>query len=153
MKTCSKCKQEKLLDRFSRSKRHSDGCMAWCKDCCAEYQKNYRPVYYAANKENCDNNTKHSNRRLRAEIIDGLGAVCSCCGETRRNFLSLEHINGGGHKHRQSHKYNQRSLYKEIIREGFPRDKYTLLCFNCNCSRGFFGYCCNPPTEQVKQSH
>src|SRR5688572_6031846 len=29
------------------------------------------------------------------------GAVCKCCGETRTEFLSIDHVQGGGGKHRK----------------------------------------------------
>jgi hypothetical protein len=28
-----------------------------------------------------------------------------------------------------------------LKRRGYPQEGYTILCFNCNLSRGFFGYC------------
>lgn len=39
MKTCSKCKQEKLITEFHKAKAFKDGHAYRCKDCCKEYKK------------------------------------------------------------------------------------------------------------------
>lgn len=39
MKQCSRCKQRKPKDEFSTAPRLKDGLHAWCKKCCAAYQK------------------------------------------------------------------------------------------------------------------
>lgn len=60
MKTCSKCKTEKLPDDFGRSKQTKDGLKSWCRQCSREYsrqlarrpdQQAKRKAYYEANKE------------------------------------------------------------------------------------------------------
>jgi hypothetical protein len=62
--------------------------------------------------------------------------------------LTVDHINGDGADHRRSlspnghsTEANTRSVYRDIRRQGYPRDKYRVLCFNCNCSIGVWGYC------------
>lgn len=42
MKTCTKCKVEKELSEFSKSKRSKDGFQSHCKDCVKEYHQNSR---------------------------------------------------------------------------------------------------------------
>lgn len=83
---------------------------------------------------------KQNLAKLRATVLAGLGGKCSCCGETQNEFLTLEHVNGGGRAHRKA----ARSLYRvyhDVIDSGFDRSKYDVLCYNCNCSRGRWGYC------------
>jgi len=46
-KVCSKCKEVKTLDRFSKDKSKKDGCQTKCKACAKEYDDKY----YAANSE------------------------------------------------------------------------------------------------------
>lgn len=36
-KTCTKCKGEKILERFSKDKQRPDGFSVYCKDCRADY--------------------------------------------------------------------------------------------------------------------
>jgi len=38
MKTCSRCKQEKILFDFSKKKSNVDGLYNWCKRCCSEHK-------------------------------------------------------------------------------------------------------------------
>lgn len=64
---------------------------------------------------------------------------CSCCGETTLEFLTIDHVNkDGGQERKKSHGGGK--IHRKIIKEGWP-DIYRVLCFNCNCSYGFFGYC------------
>jgi hypothetical protein len=76
----------------------------------------------------------HKNRadELRQQIIDAYGGKCTCCGESELVFLTIEHLNGDGRKHRGNR--NRYMVYKDIVEEGFP-DKYTILCMNCNFAR------------------
>lgn len=47
-KTCSKCKDAKTLDSFSKNRAAKDGLQAWCKDCNKAYNRakriDLRPV-------------------------------------------------------------------------------------------------------------
>ena len=42
MKTCSKCKEAKSLEGFSRDARSNDGLRSDCKDCCRAYHAHWR---------------------------------------------------------------------------------------------------------------
>ena len=71
---------------------------------------------------------------------------CACCGEKEIKFLSLDHINGGGTKHRQQLQKNRIKpaggsvVYGWIIKNNFP-EGYQILCHNCNQAKGFYGVC------------
>jgi hypothetical protein len=68
------------------------------------------------------------------ELIDAYDGVCACCGETETAFLTLDHIGGGGRKHRKTYAGKNAALEirKELKAQGWPKDKYRLLCMNCN---------------------
>jgi hypothetical protein len=78
-------------------------------------------------------------RRLKLEIIAGYGGKCECCGDTNWQFLTVDHINGDGARHRKTER--QRNFYIRLRSEGFPRGEYRLLCMNCNFSYGMYGSC------------
>lgn len=78
-------------------------------------------------------------RRIKAEVFAAYGNKCSCCGKTNPAFLSLEHKEGGGGKHRRELGGGS-AVYKWAKKNNFP-DTLTLLCFDCNCSKGYFGKC------------
>lgn len=65
---------------------------------------------------------------------------CNKCGIKGMNFLTIEHSNNDGADHRRKIGSGSTTLYKWLIRNNFPIG-YTVLCFNCNSSRGFFGSC------------
>lgn len=63
---------------------------------------------------------------------------CACCGERQLEFLSIDHVNGGGTKHRK--KIGNKNIYLWIVQNSYP-DGFRVLCHNCNQAFGFFGYC------------
>lgn len=68
--------------------------------------------------------------KLRKEFIAAYGSKCACCDETISEFLTLDHVNGGGNKHRRLIGTN--NLYTTLKKVGWPQDEYRLLCMNCN---------------------
>lgn len=82
-----------------------------------------------------------SRRRRKQKVIDAYGGKCACCGEHRFEFLSIDHINGGGKAHRATLRLVGNEIYRWLESNGFPKDKYRLLCYNCNLSHGYYGYC------------
>jgi hypothetical protein len=70
--------------------------------------------------------------RLRAEVIAGYGGRCACCGEEQPEFLTLDHVDGGGAAERRKH--GPRVHLLAAKREGFP-DRFQVLCWNCNSAR------------------
>lgn len=65
----------------------------------------------------------------QADIIAAYGGRCECCGETETRFLSLDHVNGGGTKHRAM-LGGGRKLRQFLKAEGWPSG-YRILCMNC----------------------
>ena len=76
------------------------------------------------------------SRERRRRVIEHYGGVCVCCGESHYEFLSLDHVNGDGAEHRRQ----VANIVTWALKNGFP-PSLQVLCYNCNCSRGFWGYC------------
>ena len=70
-------------------------------------------------------------RKLRQEILEAYGEKCECCGEDEPQFLSIDHTNNDGAEHRKTVK----NVYLWLRKNGFPRDGFRLLCYNCNFGR------------------
>lgn len=109
-----------------------------CKKCVnertARYQKEHRAEYAAY--------CRAYARRQKEAVIAAYGGVCACCGTTNPEFLSIDHVNGGGTARRRAGLEGGGSmLYAKLRREGYPQEGYRLLCFNCNSSFGLYGYC------------
>ena len=122
--------------------------------------KAYRKAYYQKNKARLDAQAKryrqehkeqmrkyhhryHLEHRI-AEKTQALeaygGATCSCCGELHVEFLTLDHINGGGRKHRQEIRRQGFHFYSWLRLHGYPSG-FRVLCMNCNLSLGLYKYC------------
>lgn len=81
-------------------------------------------------------------REVRDRVLRHYGGEdprCACCGEGENVFLCLDHINGGGNKHRAEAGEGS-SFFQWVIRNGFP-DGFRVLCHNCNFAYRMFGVC------------
>lgn len=76
--------------------------------------------------------------RVRQRVIDAYGGKCACCGESRTEFLAIDHTNNDGAKHRRE--LGKRTIYSFLSKNGFPLG-FRVLCHNCNSALGFYGYC------------
>jgi hypothetical protein len=108
--------------------------------------------YYWANREKILAQKRTEDRAAKEQVVKAYGGKCECCGESTIEFLTIDHINGDGALHRRR-VGKGRKIYKDLIRLGFPKDNYRLLCFNCNIVRGFHGYCPHHPEEKSSVSH
>jgi len=81
-------------------------------------------------KKNRDyNNIKR--KKSRKLVFENYGKKCECCGESNIKFLTIDHINGGGRKHRKEIKGH---LYSWLVKNNFPNG-FQVLCYNCNCGK------------------
>jgi hypothetical protein len=79
---------------------------------------------------------------VKIKIIEAYGGKCTCCGESALEFLTIDHINNDGAEDRKNNgKKSGGKLYRWLMKNNFPKENYQILCYNCNCSKGFFGYC------------
>ena len=109
-----------------------------------EYSKKNFKIYYHNNKEkmrikNREKYKKHGMpyyHRRRILIYDEYGNECSCCGERNQLFLTLDHVNNDGKKHKDKtgRRLSGNRLYDWIIINNFP-DIIQLLCYNCNMGK------------------
>lgn len=122
-KICSKCKIEKSFEEFYKDKRkiqkNKNRYRAVCKACSLLYLK-----------------------KIRQKVLDAYGNKCVCCGETFPEFLTIEHKNNDGTAHRKLIQKSAGShFYKWLVDNNFPKEDFELNCWNCNCSKGKYGYC------------
>ena len=89
---------------------------------------------------------KDRARYLKSRFIvlrkysNGRGIFCNCCGERNIAFLTIDHINNDGAKHREEIGRSSDKLYRWAVKNNFP-PVLQVLCWNCNSSLGLFGYC------------
>ena len=87
----------------------------------------------------CRTATREYDAKVRGEVLAHYGAVCECCKESEPAFLTFDHINGGGTKHRKE--TGRGKLHQWLRRHNYPQG-YRVLCFNCNCGRAVNGGIC-----------
>lgn len=141
-KVCSKCLEEKpnTLEFFPSNKSRKDGVSAYCTKCVHKYNKQF----YTNNIVRERRRSIESRQRARMQVLshysNGL-LKCSCanCVETIVEFLTLDHIEGGGAKHKKSIG-GSAAIWGWLIRNGYP-EGFRVLCMNCNFSLGRVGYC------------
>jgi hypothetical protein len=143
---CKACGKTKKLIEFHKDRHHPYGVRTQCKECVKSIQSGkavltakseYDKQRYAQIHEHRLNQCKVYQQQKRKVVLDHYGHRCACCGEKRFEFLAVDHINGGGGKHR---KQIHRSIESWLIKNNFP-DGFRLLCHNCNMSLGRYGYC------------
>src|SRR6266851_4072167 len=71
---------------------------------------------------------------LRLRALDRFGGRCLCCGETRHEFLTFDHVHGDGAAERK--RGIGGSTFYLLLLKTDAIDRYRVLCWNCNCARG-----------------
>jgi len=123
---------------------HKDECLARKRRYYKKNKEKARGWVRAWHKRHPGVEQKRRKRRaaeLRKETIAAYGNKCACCGEVSIEFLSIDHINGKGSIHRKKiGRKGGHNFYRWLRMNDWPKG-YQVLCFNCNCAMGFFGYC------------
>jgi len=137
-RACTVCKVVKPPEQFYARK---DGYLTGpCIPCYRERDNKRQPDYYARNRDKVVEKTRRWRADLRREVLEAYGGACSCCGEDHPEFLALNHIEGGGRKHRHAVGGTAMQVYKFVRDKGFPPE-FDLLCHNCNVAYGLYGLC------------
>lgn len=95
-----------------------------------QFYRLLRPEYYS-------DYAKKFRKSRRESILLAMGGSCIQCGFDDLRALHIDHINGGGNKHRKSLNGASTTYYRNLLKEleadsiQFAK-KYQLLCANCN---------------------
>ena len=92
-----------------------------------EWRNNHKEKIMELNKV-YSKRYRDKNREL---VFNHYGKECVCCGEKELKFLSIDHINGNGTKHR---KEIYRNINPWLVKNNYP-EGFQVLCFNCNWGR------------------
>jgi len=78
-----------------------------------------------------------SRQTARRIVLERYGTVCACCGTA--DDLSIDHVDGGGKRHRDElaggRQIASDELYRWLIANDFP-EGFQVLCRSCNASKG-----------------
>lgn len=138
-KRCSKCGESKLVDQFYAVPIHKAACglSNQCRQCIRDYK---RPRPQQRTKQQAAARRSKEYKSLRSQVLAAYGGQCACCGESTPEFLSIDHIynDGAAERKRTGAGY---PFYVKLRQQGFPRDRYQVLCYNCNYAKSRYGAC------------
>ena len=165
MKRCTKCGECKPLRAFFRQGRARPGKrQAECKSCqmalrrqridaSRRWLREYAAGWRRENRGLIDSAAAFVERsgerdfalsyyyRLRHEAILAYGGYrCACCGADEALFLTIDHINDGGTRHRRELGSSNR-FFRWLKVNGYPK-AFQVLCINCNLGRYRNGSIC-----------
>lgn len=132
---CSRCGTALIARNALHRRPPRTGLLSYCRSCMNQKAR----IARQKNPESHRNRCKAYREKINQQIFDHYGQKCACCGETAREFLALDHVNGGGAAHRRIMR-SSTQLRAWVIRQNFPKT-FQILCHNCNSARGWYGYC------------
>lgn len=97
----------------------------------------------------CLTKNKNYKTRIKREVLDKYGGVCSCCGESNIGFLTIDHKNNDGNIQRQEFKQGTGSKFYGWLKKNNYPDGYQVQCWNCNCGRAFNNGICPHEEERM----
>jgi hypothetical protein len=115
----NKCQFDECNNILSTNKYHRKYCSVRC-----------RSLSYKRKKRS----------KAREVVFNAYGDFCKCCKENTVEFLTLEHINNDGQLHRAKMNQDNFKVWIDAARQN-NKNKFSVLCMNCNWSKGKFGYC------------
>lgn len=130
------------------AKKNPQKVKAWKKKTRAKRKKQDAQNLKNWRKANPGKDAEYSQRqrqKLLEETVAAYGGKCRCCGESNPLFLTIDHVENDGAAERagmgdgpttKSKKGRAGvNFYRFLKKSGYPRGRYQLLCFNCNCGK------------------
>jgi hypothetical protein len=162
-RTCRVCGESKPITEFTKAKGCANGYSWRCTLCnrartlawqlnSPEKKKVKGLKYYYRHADKTREQNREKRRKLRRLTIEAYGGHCVCCGEDTPEFLTIDHIDGSGGAWRRANGWNPSQkkgtgsgcgtkMYQWLKSNGFPKDNFQLLCWNCNVTKGLYGEC------------
>jgi hypothetical protein len=134
--TCNKCaeRNRNYTKEKHNQRRSSNICIScgiksldcasknYCNECLKKRSEAKKSRYY----------------ECKDKVFEAYGGYkCNCCGEATKEFLTIDHVEGGGNQHRKSISID---FYVWLVRNQFPSG-FQVLCMNCQFGKRFCGQC------------
>lgn len=143
-------------ERYKRYRKYQDEYQKKWKEKNPERYKESRQKWLNENKEKRNRWQSEYRKKKRIEALshysDGT-PMCACCGELEKDFLTFDHIDGGGNKQRieiTGSKTNGLNLPLWLFHNKYP-DGFQVLCHNCNCAKHKLGVCPHKLKGMIKE--
>ncbi len=105
-----------------------------------ELRKRTMREWYENNRERARFQEAFAKDKLRLEMVEVYGGKCKHCEELDPLVLQLDHINDDpGQEYEIAGKSSRGGyqLYRRLKKQGWPTDRFQLLCSNCNIKKEF----------------
>lgn len=142
MKTCTRCHEAKPESEFYTNRGRLN---AHCKICARGLTGAYRLSHPEKLRQYLKEYTPKRHRFLKEAALAKIGMCCACCGESRFEFLTIDHVNNDGHLHRKAMRHD--NLYWWFSKTGGEGYEIQTLCFNCNFGKRYNNGVCPHQTE------
>ena len=160
LKVCATCGQEKPHSEYYRDTRKNlDGTRRPCFECkvCTKVRVRKWVVSQGPKHLERTNRVAVARRKRRKDLVFSAygGYVCACCGETEKDFMTIDHINNDGADHRRQMSGLQRKgagthTYRWLEKNNFPPG-FQVLCMNCQFGKRMCGGVC--PHQARRNDH
>jgi hypothetical protein len=142
---CTKCGQPRPTTNFPHKSGKSQR-RSICKRCIRQQRRTKGQCIRCSNLatpgytrcERClkadAEKAKAKHLRHRQEAINRYGGACKHCQENRLLLLTIDHINGGGNRHRQTMGEGGNRIYVWLRKHTYPNG-FQVLCYNCNAAK------------------
>ena len=129
---CEWCLRRTKVQADTRKNKHA------AKNICTRCGKN--PLKSEKQCAECMSKEIERNNAVKDKVFAAYGGyICSCCGENELAFLSIDHINNDGCKHRKEVGSGSK-FYWWLARNNFPSG-FQVLCMNCQFGKKKYGVC------------
>lgn len=81
---------------------------------------------------------KDSRTKQKMTVLGHYGGKCKMCDEDDMDVLGIDHMHGGGTRHRKELTQQGTTIYRWLIKNNYPTD-FQVLCFNCNMKKHLNG--------------
>jgi hypothetical protein len=136
---CLACRREDYREHAEERREHKR--QAYANETPAQRLARHKRTikWKRTHREQINAHGREVQQKRRLDVLKRYGNKCQCCGETRTEFLSIDHVHGGGTKERKL--IGQKGVYNKLWKSPTRLSGYQVLCYNCNLSLGFLGYC------------
>ena len=86
---------------------------------------------------------RRQSLRLKQAIVEGYGGKCNCCGYSENIYaLVIDHIFNDRKEEIKKFKGSTHTFYRYLRDASYPKDRYQLLCMNCNMGKQLYNGVC-----------
>jgi hypothetical protein len=127
------------LYKYLSKNNYPQGFQVMCQNCNSAKRQELSCPHTVVTRKLLTKSRKRKEK-VKKKVFDYYGWECKCCKESNSYFLTIDHIQGGGRKHREEIGKNGLSIYNYLVKKDFPHE-YQTLCYNCNWGKYINGNC------------